>query len=306
MENAENNSNSSNSKALSIVLIVLLVAVGAIGIYLGYSNQQLKRELADCGYVKEEVTREKEQVVGELENMLLRYDSLQTDNDSINGELLAERSKVEQLLQEAKNNKWTIYKLRKEASTLRTIMKGYVRSIDSLNTLNVELRAENASVNRKLTESESQNEALRETNTELEGKVRLGAKLKALDMIAYGQRVKRNNVHRETNRAEKVEKVKVCFTLDKNEVAESGSKKIYVRLITPSGKVLSERTDESNMFQFEGRKGLFSMKKVVEYEKQELDLCMYWEVASSLSEGEYLVEAYADGMKIGNTSFTLK
>lgn len=306
MENKQTPQNQEDKKPVSAILILLLIIVSAFGAYMTYSNQQLKKELTDLGYLKEEVEDEKNRVIDELEIMTSQYDSMAVTNDSMNVELMEQRAKVEELIAQAKNNKWTIYKLRKEAGTLREIMKGYVKTIDSLNTLNVELRAENAQVTRKLSETESKNTELRDMNEELNQKVKLGAKLKALDMVAYGQRVKSNGVHRETNRAEKVEKIKVCFTLDKNEIAEKGDKPIYVRITMPNGKVLAERSDDSNMFDFGGTRGLYSIKKVVLYEQVELDLCMYWEQRVSLMEGEYLVEAYADGMKIGFAYFTLK
>ncbi len=207
-------------------------------------------------------------------------------------------------MSEAKNNQWTIYKLKKEASTLRDIMKGYVRTIDSLNTLNVELRAQNADVNRKLDEQKNHNEELNEINSQLTDKVRLGARLDAENMTAYAQKVRNNGLHREVTRAGKADKIKTCFTIAKNDVTEPGNKAIFIRIITPSGKVLVERNDAT--FEFEERNMLYSIKKVVEYENKPLDLCLYWDVETDLVEGEYLVEAYSEGFKIGNTSFTLK
>jgi hypothetical protein len=302
MENNESKAKSS----ISIVLIVLLGITVILGGYLAYLNAELKKQLADCGYSKEQVEDEKDKVVDELNVMLNQYDALQTTNDSMNQMLLAERTKIEKLIEEAKNDKWTIYKLKKEAGTLREIMKGYVRTIDSLNTQNIELRAQNVEVSRKLSETERTADKLRENNEELQGKVKIGARLKALDMAAQAQRVRNNGVHRETNRSGKAEKIRTCFTLDKNDVAEHGKKWLYVRILTPSGKVLAERTDDSNMFDFEGTKGLFSIKKLIDYEGAELDVCMYWDVTGELAAGEYQVEAFCDGMRIGSTSFVLK
>lgn len=305
MEN-KTNQEGNNNKTLLIILTALLLAASGLGIYFGMENSRLKDELSNCATLKDNETDEKNKVISDLENMILQYDSLSTDNDSINQELLAERTKVEALLKEAKNNKWTIYKLRKEASTLREIMKGYVVTIDSLNTLNIELRAENAETTRRYNEQRQENEKLSEKNKSLDEKVKLGARLKALDMIALAQRVKNNGVHRETSRSNKAQKIKACFTVDKNEVIEAGKKTIYLRVITPNGKVLAERTDDSNMFNFEGTKGLYSVKKVFNYDNTEVDICMYWDVIEPLVAGEYIVEAYVDQLKIGDTKFSLK
>jgi hypothetical protein len=121
-----------------------------------------------------------------------------------------------------------------------------------------------------------------------------------------GQRVKRNNIHKETNRASSTEKIKACFTIDDNEVTEPGKKMVYLRIMTPEGTVLAERSDNSNTFLQDGMKVLYSVKKEVNYENQELDLCMYWDVVNMLSPGEYFIKAYVEGYEIGSTSLVLK
>ena len=207
----EDNTKSSNRQ--QVILIVLLAVVAIIGIYLAYVNRSLKNDLKNYEMLKGELEEEKTEIMGNLKDLSLSYDSLMTNNDSINEELIVQKSKVERLIAEAKNNKWTIYKLRKEAETLRGIMKGYVRTIDSLNTANIELQAENIQVRSQLDEQKGINQELSKTNEDLAGKVKIGGRLIALDMIAYAQRIKNNGVHRETRRASKAQKIKVCFTL---------------------------------------------------------------------------------------------
>ncbi|HBH06744.1 MAG TPA: hypothetical protein DDX92_09090 [Flavobacteriales bacterium] len=300
----EDNTKSSNRQ--QVILIVLLAVVAIIGIYLAYVNRSLKNDLKNYEMLKGELEEEKTEIMGNLKDLSLSYDSLMTNNDSINEELIVQKSKVERLIAEAKNNKWTIYKLRKEAETLRGIMKGYVRTIDSLNTANIELQAENIQVRSQLDEQKGINQELSKTNEDLAGKVKIGGRLIALDMIAYAQRIKNNGVHRETRRASKAQKIKVCFTLSANEIAKSGNKALYVRILTPTGQVLAERSDQSHMFNFEGTTGLYSIKKMVKYENQELDVCMYFDISGSVTAGEYMVKSYADEMEIGNATFTLK
>ena len=308
MEKDQNQSsmsgNEKKSNKTNAVLIVLLLILTGLGIFLAVQNKNLKDDLAACGVESEEVQQERDKVVFELENMIDQYDDLQTGNDSLNQELIAEREKVEQLLRDAKNNKWTIYKLKKEASTLREIMKGYVRTIDSLNTLNVELRAENADVNRKLTEKESENEKLSDKNQQLADKVKLGAKLDALGMTSLALKERWNETYRDVSRANNADKIKTCFTIGENQVTEKGKKIIYIRIIAPSGKVLSERND--NTFKYDSKNILYSLKKEVEYENKAIDVCYYWDVKDELMEGDYIVEAFSGGFKIGSTTMPLK
>ena len=302
----ENQGDTQKKPVIQYVLIGLLILLSGIGIFLVSENQNLKKELADCGVSYDESEEERVDVMNDLKLMAGEYDSLMTNNDSINTELVEQRDKVDQLMAEAKRNNWSIYKLKREASTLREIMKGYVRTIDSLNTENVELRAENMSVKGALGAKEKENDALKQNNSELQNKVKLGAKLAAVNFTVYGQRVKRNSIHKETNRTSNTEKIKACFTIDENEVTEPGKKMVYLRIMTPEGTVLAERSDNSNMFNFEGAKILYSVKKQVNYENQPLDLCMYWDVVNQLTPGEYFVKAYIEGYEVGSTSMILK
>lgn len=306
MKGMENQEDTQKKPVVQYVLIALLVIVSAIGIFLVNENRNLKVALADCDSSYDTSESEKEEVMADLKLMAGEYDSLMTNNDSINTELIEQKEKVDKLMADAKKYNWSIYKLKKEASTLREIMKGYVRTIDSLNTENVELRAENMNVRGQLDTKEQENNKLRENNSELENKVRLGAKLAALHFEVYGQRVKRNSVHKETTRASNTEKIKACFTLDENEVTEPGKKMVYLRIMTPEGTVLSERSDNSNTFELDGNRVLFSVKKQVNYENKQLDLCMYWDVINALTPGEYFVKAYVEGYEIGSTSMVLK
>ena len=302
----ENQQENQKKPIVQYVLIALLVLISGVGIFLVNENRNLKTALVDCGVSYESSETEKAQVMSDLQLMAGEYDSLMTDNDSINGELSVQKTKVDKLMADAKKYNWSIYKLKKEASTLREIMKGYVRTIDSLNIQNIELQAENIQVKDELVAKNEENNKLRENNSELESKVRLGGKLSALNFEVYGQRVKRNSVHKETNRASVTEKIKACFTIDENEVTEPGKKMVYLRILTPQGTVLSERSDDSNTFMLDGNKSLYSVKKQVNYENKPLDLCMYWDVINALTAGEYYVKAYIEGYEIGSVTMVLK
>jgi hypothetical protein len=302
----ENQTDNQKSPIVTYVLIALLVLLSGIGIFLIIENNRLKSALTDCDSSYAETEAEKVEVMLDLQGMATEYDSLMTDNDSINSELSSQKGKVDKLMADAKKYNWSIYKLKKEASTLRQIMKGYVRTIDSLNTENVELRAENLDVRNELGAKENENSKLKENNSELETKVRLGAKLAAVNFSAMGQRVKRNNIHKETTRAKGAQKLKVCFTIDENEVTEAGKKMVFLRIMTPEGTVLAERSDNSNTFELNGARALYSVKKQVNYENKQLDLCMYWDVKDMLSPGEYSIKAYISGDEVGSASLILK
>ena len=105
------------------------------------------------------------------------YANLSTANDTLNAELMLEREKVAQLLERVKkteaSNKAKLLKYERELGTLRSIMRGYIKQIDSLNTLNNELRVAAAQAKMEAKESKSQYESLKTTTEELEKMLQL-------------------------------------------------------------------------------------------------------------------------------------
>jgi len=297
------------SNVQTVVVLFLLVASMAGNIFLWFKWDIEKGKVEIIFSENASLEGEKMTLDAELEDLMVEYENLDTENEEIQGQIAEQKAKIEEMIAEAKKHKddaWIIYKLRKEAKTLRKIMKGYVYTIDSINTLNVQLREEKAVMTVELGQQKEKVTQLENVKQGLEATVKKGSKLEALNLSGMAQKVKNNNVHRETTRAEKAEKIRTCFTLSRNEIAKSGAKQIYVRIVRPDGEVLSLTKDEGDMFEYNGVKGQYSMKKEVIYDNEELEICMYWEVSDAIPAGKYSITVYADEMDIGTTNFSLK
>lgn len=299
--NTEKKSNNNNK--LMMVLIVLLL--GFCG-FLIWQNLELKKALEQETNTVAEVTDERNQIQLELEEMLQKYEDLETDNQELSTELAAEKAKIEELIKKAKGKDWTIYQLKKETETLRKIMKGYVVQIDSLNQLNNQLTSENKEVKNQLSNEQKKAQELSDKNEDLTTLVTVASHLKTLNLKSYGIKVKNDNTGKEIDRAKKVDKIRTSFIVQKNTITVPGKKWIYVRILTPDGRVLSEKTDDSNKFDFNGVRGLYSAKKQIDYQNEEMQITIDWVKIDDFPVGEYNVEVYADGVDIGKTKFTLK
>jgi len=286
-----------------LIAILTLSILANVGLMIMLFDEKGKTEQLTGENV--EITTEKNELELELNDMLLQYDSLSSDNDTLNAQLLSERARVEELIQKVKSGNWTIYKLKKETESLRKIMKGFVHTIDSLNTANIELMAENKNIKGELGKERDKSNLLESEKSKLAEKVKIGEKLQAVFIESYGQKVKNNNIHKRTERAKVVEKIKTCITVGENDLAKAGKKMVYVRIIGPSGKVLTLSEDKANMFEFDGIRGLYSVKKEINYENKEIDVCLYWDVKTSVISGKYIVYAYADNHEVGITEFIL-
>lgn len=291
-----------NNKFMMVIIILLLGFCG----YLIWQNLELKKAIDKGEIAYTEVSSERDQVQAELEGMLKKYEDLETDNQELSAELAAEKAKIEELIKKAKGKDWSIYQLKKETETLRKIMKGYVVQIDSLNQLNNKLTDENKTVKSQLSNEQKKAQELTEKNEDLNTLVTVASHLKTLGLKSHGVKVKNDNTGKEMDRAKKVDKIRTSFTVQKNTITKPGKKWIYVRILTPDGRVLSEKTDDSNKFDFNGVRGLYSSKKEIDYKNEDMQVTIDWVKIDEFPVGEYNVEVYADGVDIGKTKFTLK
>ena len=292
----------SRSNTGLIALVLLLLITNAFTLWK-LSQSQNKGEAQS-----EQITTlstEKDNVTKLLEDMLVQYDTLTTENDQLRAEMDGQRQKIEDLLDQVKRGKGDIYKLKKEAETLRKIMKGYVATIDSLNQANQALTADNINLTQQLGEVSGQKQALETKTQDLEGQLSKGSVLHTTSIAAGALYVRNNGKQVETNRANKAEMVKCCFTLGENKVTKAGDKVLYMRIISPDGNVLPA-SEPNNRFSFQGTEGEYSAKRDVNYQNQPVDVCIFWNAGESMRTGQYQVEVYEAGELVSSASFDLK
>ncbi len=297
------------SNSVNRVLVALVII---LSLALGFTLWQffdLRNTNSLQGSEIEFINEERGELQSELENMLSEFDSLETDNDSMKVELASKREEIEGLLEKVKDKDYAIYKLKKETKTLRTIMRGYVVTIDSINTLNVGLREENQEVRRVLSQERSKSKELEKSNENLSSKVALASRLDVSQVTAFGVHVKRDLTGKETERARRTDKIRVCFTLDENQVAKAEKKNLYLRILAPDGAVLNAGSGEEFKFSFNGVRGYYSDKLTVDYANQESEYCLDWakpDADYELLPGMYTLFLYAEDYEMASTTHELK
>jgi len=307
------------------ILIIILLLLG--GGYLGYLVSENNKAINQCSNEKldletqmadlNELMYDKGLDMGDdvrqnLENMLTMYDKMGSDNIEMNDSIAAQKEKIQGLiaeLEDAKGDKQhymsKVYKLEKETETLRSIMKDYIRTIDSLNTANGVLTESLNETMANLDEMTESRDTYQNTAEQLSDVVNKGSKLNAFGFLTEGIKEKGSGSYKETNRASRCTHIRSCFTLGENAIAKAGNKTVYMRIITPGGSVLS--SSNSNTLTTDGGTSLlYSDKKVVNYQNKPLDLCVFYELGAEIDEGNYIAEIYCEGVKIGSDSFTLK
>ncbi|MEJ6797227.1 MAG: hypothetical protein QNK63_10985 [Flavobacteriales bacterium] len=289
------------------VYIGLIVLLGLLCAYLGYKVSSKQTEIIEKTTEVDDLTTDRARVQLELEKMKFSYDTLITDNEQLSAEMFAQKEQIETLLKRVKNTNYDLYKVKKEAETLRGIMKGYVYQIDSLNVLSRAQAEEISGLRTDLGNEREKRNALNSEKEQLEGKLEVGAILAAGDISSKAVRLKSSGKQVETDRASKAELIKTCFSLRKNLISPSEDKFLYLRIQAPDGTILNPNGSEASRI-FDGQLGPYSIRRVVNYSKEEMDVCVFYNVPNPeyMAKGDYTIYIYEQEHKIGQTSLSLR
>ncbi|HPG72644.1 MAG TPA: hypothetical protein PLM49_00025 [Bacteroidales bacterium] len=289
-----------NDKTTKILIALISVLIVAIG-FLAWLVVDLKNQNKNLSQQTIVVSNEKELVRMELANLLEDYEDLSTNNDSLNLELAKEKEHIKALIQEiegVKNlNAAQINKYKKELETLRQIMKHYVYQIDSLNTLNQSLIAENELIRRDNEQLAYKFDEVVEKNAEYEIVVEKASMIKVNNINVEFL----NSRGKETSKASKIAKLKTNFTMVENALSSQGNKMVYLRILDPNGKVLSG----GKTMDIHGEAIPFSASRQVVYEGNNLDVAIYFDAPSEMIQGKYQAEFFVDGYMMGGSSFLI-
>lgn len=302
----QENEKSSKKRGLLFWIIIGLTTTNVITIWFLVNE---KSKVANTITISEKILVEKNTVEVDLLDLQKDYQNLQTNDAAMQLDIDAKRERIEELIKEAAKHKGDatiISKLKKETQTLRSIMQSYVRTIDSLNTLNQTLVAEKKTVLKQLGSEKEKQSVLIKEKDELKSTIAKGSILSCFNISAKAVLYKRGGKKEsETNKARKTEKIKVSFSLGENKIAKAGEKTIYVRIMTPDGKELAKSYDDNCRFNFNQSSGYFAGKETLNYANAELMGVTYCEGQGEYVPGNYIIEITCDGVVIGNTSLKL-
>lgn len=290
-----------NKKTLLIAASAICVVL--IGVLL-YMNARMQTKQEENEQMIEVLKMDKAEMENEYQQFAMQYNEMMTqiNNDSLINQLTLEQERVKKLLEELRQTKATnareIMRLKKELATLRAILKDYIMQIDSLNRENQALKVDNKKLRNQNQRAQAHITDLSSQNEQLVDKVAIASQLYATNISAEA----RNKKGKATDKLNKAKKFVISFTLARNVTTETGMRTIYVRIATPTGTIL----DSGGTFQYENRNLQYSISKDIEYTGEEQNITVYWDIAETLSAGQYRVDIFADGQNIGTTTFDME
>ena len=290
---------------LILIIIILIIAVGGLIINL----LDTKSELTTLQSEKEQ---QRVELQTELDLVISEHNKIKEDYGTLSDSLFIKDSIIQENANEIKkllNTKWEYYKIKKRLKLLQGVAQGYVHQMDSLYNVNKALTEENIRIKEEFSYELKLNSELTRVAEDLSEMVEQASVLKAYNTTAVPMRLKSNGKETPTDKARRLEKIKICFTLSENLIIPEGVKTLYVRIARPDKLILVKNKSDDYSFTFQGETLQYSMKEDIEYNNIQKDICLSWIKRYSkepMMTGVYNVEIFSEDEVIGNAQFTLK
>ena len=288
-----------SNNALKILTGVLAVALVALGIYtIKFYNEEKEN--------KELLEQEKAVIEGELNDLIVKYDEAIAENEGLDVELSEARERIVALrdsVQDMEANLALIARYRREVSNLKAEKEQLFKVVDSLSNQNQMLVTRIDSTNNALLERTRVSDSLKVQTETMANKIDQAKQLKVSNLRGEGVIERNSGRLVENDRTRRVDKIRTCFTITPNALAEAGEKELYVQVYNPNNNLVGDQI----AVQHEGGVMVYSATTKVFYENEDLDVCILANtVEERLIEGTYKVLVYSGSSLIGATSFSLR
>jgi hypothetical protein len=283
-----------------------------------------KTEMAELQKVQAELDADYQAALESIESLRSDNTELNSLIDSQKNELKAQKNKIDGLI-------WTkreLDKARQEIAQFETLTADYLVQLSDLKTRTEQLSAANAELNSQnvvLTENlnveKAANQELQQTkatlvsektkltatNSALSSKVELGSAIKINWMSFNGGDINDDGEFKSRKRNKKMEVLRTCFKTETNVVVPAGDEIFYLRILNPAGETLAADDIGSGTLddKMTGKSMRYTMSGTLTYNNQDTEACMDWKPSYQPEDGEYTVEIYNKGYKVGSGTFKI-
>jgi hypothetical protein len=262
-------------------------------------TEQLTTQIATSDSAKNELQ-------SELNDATMRLDMLKTTNARADSLIKTKDKDIEDLkarIQGIINNKNATAAQLADARALITQLKNnintYTAEIEKLQGEKIQLTEEKRVVTEERDVATKNFDSAKTVIKEKEDVIDVGSTLHAFNFNIVGLH-ERGSKEKETTTARRVDKLRITFDLD-NRIAPSGAKEVFVCITAPNGTpVAVEALGSGKFVTRDGVEKLFTKKVQINYNQGEKQtVTIEWKQNSDFQTGNYRIEVYHNGFKIG-------
>src|SRR5690606_10661419 len=238
---------------------------------------------------------------------LFRLDSLTGRNNEMEGQLSERNSEINKLKNEInsilrKQRLTEAEKKKAEAliDELNEKINGLEQEVQRLMAENTLLTQENATISVERDTYRAQRDTLESVKQSLEETVNIATTLNASNIAITPVRERNSGKEKVTDKAKRVDKLVISFDVS-NRIVNPGSQEIYVAISDPQGKPVAVEALGSGTFSTrETGEKIYTTKLQVDLEPAKRKHVEFaWRQNSDFQKGNYNIEIYHNGFKIG-------
>jgi hypothetical protein len=302
----------SNRNVLTGILVVALL--GTWG-YIIFDKNKTRQEKQDLTTQIVNSDSSKNELQRELNDAALRLDMLKTSNVRADSLLKTKDKDIQDLknkVQTILNNKNATAAELAEAKRLIAELKGnietYTAQIEQLKVQNIQLTQEKQVVTEQRDIANKNLDSATQVIKQKEDVIDVGSTLHASNFNIVGIKEKNGGKEKVTTTAKRVDKLRISFDIDENMITKSEPKDIYVCITSPDGKPVAVDALGSGSFTLrDGTQRPYTQKVQINYiQGQKQPVSVEWSQNSDFKTGDYKIEIFNNGFKIGEGTRTFK
>ena len=293
-------------------ILIGVLAAGLLGTwgYVLYDKNKSGEKIANQQTQITTLDSAKTDVQREFDNALARLDSVTGSNNNLQGQLTdrqkeidAKKTEIRKILNDKNATQGQLAKARTMIADLNEKIGSLEAEVARLSGENQELTTANTTLRTEKTDLETNLATTTTEKDELAKTVDVASTFSASNIQVSPVNEKKSGKEKSTTTAKKVDKLVVSFDVE-NRIAKSGPADMYLIVTAPDGKVISQSGNILNT-RADGDKS-FTAKIPVNYEQGTRKSVQFPIQQSDFLTGNYKIEVYHNGFKIGEGVRSLK
>ncbi|QIP12392.1 hypothetical protein G8759_07000 [Spirosoma aureum] len=304
-----------NSRSYLLAALLVLAALNILLLYFYYQERQdNKTKDATIAAKTEEVLSAKtklDSISAQLDAKIAEIQQLGGSVDS----LMKVKAQLEVDKRELRNvNSFDRKKYDQKIRNYQALLAQKDLEITRLKEENGVLSQQNESLSQENNSLKAEKQTLSDSvvavaskNQELSEKVTIAAALRAENITVNAINSRGKESDGGSYKARRIDKVRISVRIAPNGLAKQEEKVLYMRVLDPSGAVVSDLATGSGEFTYNGEGMIYTAMQRFNFDnsRQQVDF-IYGRGGQRFSQGRYSIEIYCEGFRIGEGEFTVK
>jgi hypothetical protein len=245
----------------------------------------------------------------ELQEATISYDMLKTvsakkdtANNLLEKEIGIKKDSIYSLLHKINLSQPELIKARNLIVSLKEVIEGYKTQVEKLANDKVSLIQEKQDIASQRDKVQAHFDSAVTVINQKEDSIDIGSTLSAVNFSITGINQKSSGKEKETAVARHVDKLRINFEIAQNRIAGSGMKELYVCVTDPQNIPITVEALGSGKFNTrDGAEKFYTQKVDVDYVQGPPNqiISFDWRQNTNFEPGDYKIEVYNNGFKIG-------